>query len=403
MGLDASLVRVLALLALASSGNVLAQDGAQSEAGRCADPGAGAAIPDVALQRVGRGFTQPVFVTGDRRGGLLIVEQSGLIRRLDPHRGLPGEVFLDIRDRVTAGGERGLLGLALHPGYARNGRLFVNYTHRDEGLSTRVSEFTRSDGAAGADAASERIVLSFAQPYANHNGGMLLFGPDGHLYVGTGDGGAANDPHDNAQRLDTLLGKILRIGVDDTSADKPYAIPADNPFVERPQARDEIYAYGLRNPWRFSIDRVTGRMYVGDVGQNAREEIDVVQKGANYGWRIMEGTLCTPGVEADCDRSGLEPPILDYDHTEGYSVTGGYVYRGAEVPGLCGVYLYGDFGSGRLWGLRYDGERVARQRLLQHTDLRIASFGEDDAGELYVVDYRGLIFRVAPPAEDAGP
>lgn len=392
----------VALLALACSGGVAAQDATQSERARCTDPGFDAAIPDITLQRVGRGFEDPIFVTGDRRGGLLVVEQSGTVRRLNAEQGTPGGVFLDIRDRVVAGGERGLLGLALHPRFLRDGRLYVNYTtQRGDGLTTRVSEFAMTAGGT-ANLDSERVLLAFSQPYGNHNGGMILFGPDGDLYIATGDGGSGNDPQNNGQRLDTLLGKILRIQVNGGSPDDPYRIPADNPFVDRAQARPEIYAYGLRNPWRFSIDWVTGRMYAGDVGQNAREEIDVIREGGNYGWRIMEGTICTPGIEADCDRSGLEPPILDYGHTQGYSVTGGYVYRGASMPALCGVYVYGDFGSGRLWGLRYDGERITRQRLLDDTDLRISSFGEDDAGELYVVDYQGRIYRIAPAGQSSG-
>jgi len=360
----------------------------------CRDPGADTPIPDVRLVQAGRGFDDPVFVTGDRQGGLLVVEQDGVVRRLDSERGRPGEVFLDLRDRVVSGGERGLLGLAFHPDYPDDGRLFVNYTTPEGGLTTRISELRASPGE-GADPGSERVVLAFAQPYTNHNGGMVLFGPDdGYLYIGTGDGGAANDPQNAGQRLDTLLGKMLRIDVD---RGEPYGIPPDNPFVERAGARPEIYAYGLRNPWRFSIDPPTGRLYAGDVGQNAREEIDVVERGGNYGWRIMEGTLCTPGVSRDCDQTGLTLPIAEYTHDQGYSVTGGYVYRGTGFPALCGVYFYGDYGSGRLWGLRYDGETVTRQRLITDTGARIASFGRDDAGELYLVDYRGLIFRLTVP------
>jgi glucose/arabinose dehydrogenase len=389
----------LTLLVLAWSTPALAQE----QPGRCTDPGPAAAIPNVALQPVGRGFNDPVYVTGDGRGGLLVVEQAGLIRHLNLRKGTPGDVFLDVRDRVVAGGERGLLGLALDPDFAHNGRLFIDYTHDAQNLTTRISELTAAPGMRAADAGSERVVLSFAQPYPNHNGGMLAFGPKGHLYIGTGDGGAANDPQNNGQRLDTLLGKILRIDVAGAGAEKAYTVPRDNPFTARPKARPEIYAYGLRNPWRFSIDPVSGRLYAGDVGQDAREEIDVVQKGGNYGWRIMEGSICTPGVKSKCDPTGLTPPIVDYDHSVGYSVTGGYVYRGTAVPGLCGTYLYGDYGSGKLWGLRYDGTKVTRKRLLQNTGLRIASFGEDDAGELYVVDYRGLIFRVAAPSTPENP
>jgi len=363
----------------------------------CADPGAQAPIANARLERVAVGFRKPVFVTGDAAGNLYVVEQEGTIRLVDRERGRPGAVFLSIPERVVNGGEMGLLSVALHPRYADNGRVFVNYTTRDPALVSRVSEFTADPGVPAADPGSERILLAFRQPYSNHNGGLVAFGPDGLLYVGTGDGGAANDPHRHGQRTDSLLGAMLRIDVDGAAGGRAYAIPRDNPFADGAGGRPELYAIGLRNPWRFSFDRATGTLYAGDVGQNEREEISVVVRGGNYGWRVMEGTICTPAIGSDCDAAPYAPPLIDYGHDLGYSVTGGYVYRGARVDGLCGVYLYGDYGSGRIWGLRHEGMAVTRDRLLLDTDLRIASFGEDADGEVYVVDLRGQIFRLARP------
>ncbi len=229
---------------------------------------------------------------------------------------------------------------------------------------------------------------------------MLAFGPESDLYIATGDGGSANDPGNRAQSLETLLGKLLRIDVDaEPVAGHPYAVPPDNPFVGVPQALPEIFAYGLRNPWRFSIDRVSGMIYTGDVGQNDREEVDVARAGGNYGWRVMEGRQCTPGIGRNCRQSGPKPPLLDYPRSQGSSITGGYVYRETSAPSLCGVYLYADFGIGRIWGLRYDGAGLGSRREIAKTDLRIASFGEDDAGELYVVDYSGRLFRIESRTE----
>jgi glucose/arabinose dehydrogenase len=363
----------------------------------CKDPSANAPIPDIRLEQVAGGFRQPVWVTTspDGSGAMYVVEQSGVIRRLKPGEMGPGHIFLDLRGRVTAGGEMGLLGLAFHPNCPRNPRIFVNYTRRNRSIATRVSEFMVKGGLVEADASSERILLEFVQPYPNHNGGQVSFGPDGYLYIGTGDGGAGNDPHNNGQDFGTFLGKILRIDVNKKDRGREYAIPRDNPFTGQLGKKGEIYAYGLRNPWRFSFDRAYGRMFLGDVGQNTREEIDIVQKGKNYGWRIMEGVICTPGVNRHCDSRGLEMPILDYGRDQGISVTGGYVYRGRKHPPLCGVYLYGDFGSTRIWGLRYDGGKVTKHRELLRAEFPISSFGEDDAGEVYVVDYGGRIFRIA--------
>jgi glucose/arabinose dehydrogenase len=357
---------------------------------------AGAApAPQVQLRKFAEGFTQPValeFMPG--QAGALVVEQAGRIRRLQVGS-KDHPVVLDLTDRVEAGGEMGLLGIALHPQFATNRRFFVNYTTKRDGqLGSRISEFRLPADTLLADPAAERILLRYPQPYRNHNGGMVLFGPDGFLYIGTGDGGAANDPHDHGQNLGSLLGKMLRVDVDRTPEGALYGIPADNPFLHEPGARPEIYAYGLRNPWRYSFDRATGELWCGDVGQNAREEIDLIIKGGNYGWRIMEGTICTPKIGDPCDREGLLPPVVDYPRPEGVSVTGGYVYRGARFPALQGVYLYADFASGHLWGLRHaDGKLIENHKLISKGP-SLSSFAEDHEGELYGVGYQGALYRV---------
>jgi glucose/arabinose dehydrogenase len=354
-------------------------------------------IPSIDLKSVIKGLRDPVglFHAQDGSGRLFIVEQGGTIRILKRGR-LLKEPFLNIRDRVISGGEMGLLGLAFHPDFSRNGRLFVNYTSRSGGLHTVISEFKISSRSNAADPKSERILLTIDQPYSNHNGGAIAFGPDGALYIGTGDGGAGNDPHGNGQNLTTLLGKILRIDVDKREAVKPYGIPGDNPFIARRGAAKEVWAYGLRNPWRFSFDSLTGLLYAGDVGQNAREEIDVIRKGKNYGWKTMEGTLCTPGVNFKCNKRGLEPPIMDYPRSEGTVVIGGYVYRGQSIPSLCGVYLFSDFGNGRIFGLRYHEDKVKEHRRLLSTGRRISSLGEDEQHELYLLDYEGEVLKIVP-------
>jgi glucose/arabinose dehydrogenase len=253
-----------------------------------------------------------------------------------------------------------------------------------------IAEYRVSQDAEVA-ATAERVLLEVAQPFRNHNGGLNLFGPDGMLYVGLGDGGSARDPMNNGQRLDTLLGKILRLDVDGGT---PYRVPSDNPFVGRANARGEIWAYGLRNPWRFSFDRNGGRLFVADVGQNQLEEVDVVERGKNYGWRIMEGNICHIPASG-CDRSGLELPIAVYDRAGGCSITGGYVYRGTRIAGLAGRYLFGDYCSGRIWALTDAGEGRWTMAPLLSSELRITSFGED-AGEIYVVDHGGTVYLLAP-------
>ncbi len=363
----------------------------------CATPDPFPAMPTIRLVTALSGFKNPVGVypADDGSGRLFIVEQRGTIQVRRPGQ-QSAKTFLDISDRVTSGGELGLLGLAFHPNFAENSRFFVNYTTRTGGLHTAISEFRVNDKPDEADARIERILLTIPQPYSNHNGGEIGFGPDGMLYIAMGDGGSGNDPHGNGQNLATMLGKILRIDVDRSEGKKSYGVPPDNPFVTRKSAAPEVWAYGLRNPWRFAFDPLTGWLFAGDVGQNAREEIDVVKKGGNYGWSVMEGTICTPGVNPKCKSKGLEPPILDYPRSDGTTVIGGRVYRGQTIPSLCGVYVYGDFGNGRIWGLRYDGGAVLEQQKLLESGRSISAFGQDEQRELYVVDYGGDILKIAP-------
>jgi len=354
-------------------------------------------LPRIQLESVAKGLAEPLGLVhaGDGSGRIFIVEQPGMIRIFKKGR-LSEKPFLDIRNRVTSGGEKGLLGLAFHPKFSENHRLFVNYTSPTGGLHTVISEFKIGDHPDEADPKSERILLTIPQPYSNHNGGNIVFGPDNYLYIGMGDGGSGNDPHGNGQNLLTLLGKMLRIDVDKKEKDKAYGIPSDNPFVGQKNVAPEIWVYGLRNPWRYSFDPVTGLLYLGDVGQVDREEVDVVRRGKNYGWNIMEGTICTPGVNPNCNKSGLELPILDYPRSEGISVIGGYVYRGRSIPNLCGAYVYGDYGSGRIWALRYDGRSVTDHRLLLESHRSISSFGEDEQHELYLVDHDGEVLKIIP-------
>ena len=303
------------------------------------------------------------------------------------------ELFLDIRDRVNDGGEEeGLLGLAFDPQYAANGQFYVYYSASGPRRSV-VSRFTAGSDGLRADPTSERVLLEVAQPYANHNGGQIAFGPDGYLYIALGDGGSRADPQGNGQDLGTLLGSIIRIDV--STSTSAYAIPSDNPFAGRAGARPEIWAYGLRNPWRFSFDRATGDLWTADVGQNRFEEVDIIQPGLNYGWNVMEGGHCFES--SDCDRTGLEMPIAEYGREGGCSITGGYVYRGSRLPSLYGAYVYGDYCTGRIWALRHDGEEVTEHMEIVDSDLRIPSFGEDASGELYVLSFDGQVYRLVQP------
>lgn len=345
--------------------------------------------PVIALHPFADGFDRPLYVThaGDGSGRLFVVEKIGRIQIVRDGQ-TAGAPFLDITDRVGArANEQGLLSVAFHPRYRDNGLLFVNYTNRDG--DTVIARFNAAGDSA--DPASEQVLLTIDQPYGNHNGGLVKFGPDGMLYIGMGDGGSANDPLNAGQDLNTLLGKILRINVDEL----PYTIPADNPWANGAGGRQEIWALGVRNPWRFSFDRATGDLFIGDVGQNRVEEIHLLaagQNGANLGWRIMEGNECFQSE--GCDNAGLELPIDVYPHSLGCSVTGGYVYRGASFAGLQGIYLFSDFCSGTIWGLRQGVAGWERADLLA-SGMQVASFGEDEAGELYLTDYGdGAVYQV---------
>jgi glucose/arabinose dehydrogenase len=347
----------------------------------------------LALETVVTGLASPVDVQQppDGTGRLFIVEQAGMIRIVQGGV-LLSTPFLDIRSLVTSGGETGLLGLAFHPGYAQNRRFFLNYTRTVAGqLQSVIAEFQASATDPNAADLAETILLVIDQPFSNHNGGQLVFGPDGYLYMGFGDGGSGGDPPGNGQNLGTLLGKILRIDVNST---QPYAVPQDNPFVGQVGAAPEVWAYGFRNPWRFSFDRTSGRLFVGDVWQDSYEEVDLVTKGGNYGWNIMEGAHCYPPPTTGCNMTGLTLPIAEYSHSEGIAITGGYVYRGSGIPALGGTYVFGDYGSGRIWGLTENPPGTWTRTQLLGTNLSISSFGQDARGELYVVDFTGALYRI---------
>ncbi len=370
----------------------------------CADSAAKNA-PDVArqgmsthsmlIEQVAEQFKSPVYVTspaGDQR--LFVVEQAGRIR-IARNGVAVAAPFLDISSRVKSGGEQGLLSMAFHPDYARNGFFFVNFT--DKHGDTHVERFKVSRNADIADTASAVLVLKIDQPYANHNGGLVMFGLDGMLYIGTGDGGAAGDPKGNGQNRNALLGKILRINVNRVA---PYSVPVGNPYANSVDGKPEIWATGIRNPWRFAFDRSAGLLYIADVGQNEIEEIDVVQAsraGVNYGWNTMEGDACY-GASNGCNRAGLEMPALTYRHTGGAcSVTGGFVYRGRKLPSIAGHYFYADYCAGWVRSFKYQNGSATDKRdwKLSENIGHIVSFGEDSSGELYIVSENGKIFRVA--------
>ena len=347
------------------------------------------------MERVVGGLERPVFAghAGDGSGRLFVIEKQGRIRIVADGQ-LAAEPFLDITGDVSSrANERGLLGLAFHPDYASNGRFFVNYTQL--GGATVVAEYRVSSNLDRADPESGQVLLTQAQPFANHNGGMVAFGPDGMLYVALGDGGAAGDPQNHGQRLDTWLGALLRLDVSEPGA---YRVPSDNPFVGVSGVRAEIWAYGLRNPWRFSFDRATGDLYIADVGQNRFEEIDFAPAssagGENYGWKLMEGFSCFVEGSPDCNSPRFTPPIAVYGRDGGCSVTGGYVYRGSAHPALVGAFVFGDYCSGKLWTLQRDAAGVWQMTLQGEVDIRITSFGEDEAGELYITDDSGVLFRL---------
>lgn len=328
---------------------------------------------------------------GDDR--IFVVEQEGRIQVINS-KTKESNLFLDISERIDDNGnEEGLLGLAFHPNFKENGFFFVNYTASNP-ERTVISRFTAtSENLANSE--SELVILEIEQPYSNHNGGQIAFGKDGFLYIGMGDGGSAGDPKNHGQNLETLLGAMLRIDVDTTQNGKNYGIPSDNPFVGNTENfREEIFAYGLRNPWRFSFDSENGTLWAGDVGQNAIEEVDIIEKGKNYGWRIQEGSLCY-NPSTNCDTTGLEQPIVEYNHEVGRSITGGFVYRGEEINSLQGSYFYADFVSGIIWSLKLDEENSPIVTELFQTEKYISTFGVDQNQELYFCDWEnGKIFRI---------
>jgi glucose/arabinose dehydrogenase len=343
----------------------------------------------IRLEQVDGRFKNPVYLAsppGDSR--LFIVEQAGRIRIVKNGEALP-QPFLDIADRVKSGGEQGLLSVAFHPDYRTNGFFYVNFTDRSG--NTRVERFKVSANPDVADAASSKLVIGIDQPYANHNGGLVMFGPDGMLYIGMGDGGSGGDPHGNGQNRNALLGKILRL---DVSSD-PYGIPVGNP---RTGGRAEIWATGMRNPWRFAFDRPSGLLYVADVGQNEIEEIDVesaTEPGLNYGWNIMEGDHCYRS--SSCDREGLVMPKVTYNHSGGAcSVTGGFVYRGRRIPSLVGNYFYSDYCAGWLKSFRMVNGAVTDRREWKTSETlgHVVSFGEDAYGELYILTEGGKVLKI---------
>jgi glucose/arabinose dehydrogenase len=395
---------VLAVLASALLGSCGKSDSTPSPS-PTPDPGAcpaGAIVPGtpaLTTVLVASGLDSPLdlqAIPGDR-SRIFIVEQTGKIR-IVKNGTLLSTPFLDLGGGISTGGERGLLGLAFHPRYSENGRFFVNYT--EPSGNTRIAEFNANPSSDVADPGSQRILIEQEQPFANHNGGALAFGNDGMLYIGLGDGGSAGDPQNNAQNLATRLGKILRIDVNSAS---PYAVPADNPFVAFPGVGREIWAYGLRNPWRFSFDRGTGDLYIGDVGQDRREEIDIGlashHGGENYGWRVSEGSLCF-NPSFNCSTAGFTLPVAEYSHDAGCAVTGGVVYRGCRMPGYQGTYFFGDYCSAFVQSFRFQNGQASDLRDWTSSFSRgidsVSSFGLDADGEVYVVDYTGEVYKIVP-------
>jgi glucose/arabinose dehydrogenase len=383
--------RILVFLLLLVSGLTLAQDDAVTT--RSTPP----SVESFELQPVVEGLRRPLYVThaGDGTERLFIVQQGGIIQVWD---GTTASIFLDITHLVSASAnqdvysERGLLGLAFHPDYAENGLFYVNYT--DRAGHTAIAKYTVSDDPNVADENSAEIIFTQLQPFPNHNGGHMVFGDDGYLYVALGDGGAAGDPLSAGQNSDMLLGKILRL---DVNVESEYTIPADNPFVNGGGA-PEVWSYGWRNPWRFSFDRATGDFYIGDVGQNQWEEINFEPAdsagGLNYGWSALEATHL---YNASSEPEGVVMPIAEYNHSDGScSVTGGYVYRGEAIPDLQATYLFSDYCSGVLRYAYRDESGAWQSDILMQTGMQVSSFGEDETGELYLIDYNGIVYKFVP-------
>ena len=331
----------------------------------------------------------------DGSGRLFVVEKDGKISVIDK-QGQSAQIFLNITDRVNSSGtEQGLLGLAFHPDFEQNGYFWVNYT---DNSGTVVSRFNTDITTGLADPGSEQITITIPQPYSNHNGGQIAFGSNnGWLYIATGDGGSGGDPQNNGQNLNTLLGKILRIDIDNPSDGKNYSIPGQNPFASNQEnILPEIYAYGLRNPWRFSFDKTTNKLWAADVGQNRVEEINIVESGKNYGWNIMEGSQCFNPPQ-DCPQEDLILPVYEYEHPLGKSITGGYVYRGREISPLYGLYIYADFVTGYVWALSGDEDGKVENFTLAETSLNISSLGTDQDQKMYFAAFDGNIYKLTLP------
>jgi uncharacterized repeat protein (TIGR03806 family) len=349
----------------------------------------------ITLERVFRdiAFAYPVAMVQEpgESGDWYLLEQTGRVRGFSAS-GLSLRTVLDLRQKVVFGGEAGLLDLAFHPDWRNNHWVFLSYTGANGSgkLTSFVSRFQMTGAPARIDPASEKVILEVGQPFANHNGGRIAFGPDGYLYIGFGDGGSGGDPGDRGQNTDVLLGKILRIDVD---RGDPYSIPPGNPFAAG-GGRPEIFAWGFRNPWRWSFDTANGDLWVGDVGQNRWEEIDLVRLGGNYGWRVREGSHCfNPDP---CSTAGLIDPVVEYSHKEGCSVTGGFVYHGEAIPSLRGVFVFGDYCSGNIWGVFHDPDGKPFRKLLVASGLNITAFAQSHAGEIYALSYNGAISKLVP-------
>lgn len=386
----------LAAIALAVVG--LTGCGGAGKAAPSPAGGTAGGTPSVTLTTVVNGLNAPVDMAqpNDGTGRFFVVELAGVIRAVQNGNVL-ATPLLDITSKVTTGGEMGLLGIALDPGFAQSGRFFVHYDRTVNGqFQSVIAEYHVSGANPNqADPASERIVLIVGQPpFTNHKGGELAFGLDGFLYIGLGDGGSEGDPQNNGQNLQTALGKILRIDVNSGSVGGQYGIPADNPFASG-GGLPEIWAYGFRNPFRFSFDHATGNLFVGDVGQDRFEEIDIVQRGGNFGWSIMEASHCFK-PQSGCNTTGLILPIAEYAHSEGNAVIGGRVYHGSAIPELANAYVFGDNGSGNIWMLRQETSGTWTRTLLLASGRSISGFGQDQAGEIYVVDLNGSVLRLDP-------
>lgn len=402
---------LLASLMLFTGACVQGDDTPETQTGTTPSSQASAELPNVSLSPAfpKLEFIRPVLAThaGDGSDRLFVVEQIGRLKVFkNDSSAAEAKVFLDIHDKILApprgNNEEGLLALAFHPKYKDNGKFYVYYSAPGPRRGVLAEFSVSKDDPDVADPASERVIMEVEEPYGNHNGSSVNFGPDGMLYYSLGDGGWANDPHDNGQNINTLLGTIMRIDIDKRDEGKQYAIPKDNPFVGRDDARGEIWAYGLRNVWRMAFDPVTGELWAADVGQNAYEEVDLIVKGGNYGWNLREGKHEFKGGTAD---TPLIDPIVDYPRNQGVSVTGGYVYRGAAMPALKGAYVYGDYATGKIWAVRAKDGKLAAHREILRADrpTYIASFGEDEAGEMYVCAFdlidgrrggKGRLFKI---------